>query len=105
MALKKQNTRSTALEWRISRQTKLHASGEWTLLLVSTRASPAVQLLIHNLNVKDNLGQLPLKLGHGFAMVYNWQIWMSMMTSSNRNIFRVTDHLCGELVNSPHKGK
>ena len=29
-----------------------------------------------------------------------------MMTSSNGNIFRVTDHLCGEfLVNSPHKGQ
>ena len=32
-----------------------------------------------------------------------------MMTSSNGNIFRVTDHLCGEFtchrVNSPHKGR
>ena len=32
-----------------------------------------------------------------------------MMTSSNRNIFRVTGHLCGEFtvppVNSPHKGQ
>ena len=28
-----------------------------------------------------------------------------MMTSSNWNIFRVTGHLCGESVNSPHKGQ
>ena len=29
----------------------------------------------------------------------------SMMTSSNRNIFRVTGHLCRSPVNSPHKGQ
>ena len=28
-----------------------------------------------------------------------------MMTSSNGNIFRVTGPLCGETVNSPHKGQ
>ena len=33
-------------------------------------------------------------------------LFFSMMTSSNGNIFRVTDHLCGEFAgHSPHKGQ
>ena len=33
-------------------------------------------------------------------------IGVIMMTSSNRNIFHITGHLCGEFtVNSPHKGQ
>ena len=30
---------------------------------------------------------------------------ISMMTSSNGNIFRVTGHFCGEFTDSPHKGQ
>ena len=40
-----------------------------------------------------------------FRHPWRWPwIDLSMMTSSNGNIFRVTGHLCGEFpVNSPHK--
>ena len=35
-----------------------------------------------------------------FSAICSWkdEIWSSMMTSSNGNIFRVTDHLCGEFT-------
>ena len=56
------------------------------------------------------------------TLVHKWYIilhfWLSrhqrqdqhMITSSNENIFRVTGHMCGELIhkslmNSPHKGQ
>ena len=37
--------------------------------------------------------------------LYYGMKWKIMMVSSNGNIFRVTGHLCGEPVNSPHKGQ
>ena len=53
-----------------------------------------------------------------YSICQHWWPWIestfslgySMMTSSNRNIFRVTGHLCGEFthrspVNFPHKGQ